>query len=152
MRIWVDADACPRPVKQMLYRASERTGVEVILVANQALRVPPSGRIRVEVVGRGFDVADEHIADSVEAGELVVTQDIPLAVAVIDKGAHCIDVRGEVIDASNARSRLAMRDLLEALREGGEENVGGGPKAWSPKDSHRFAASLDRWLQKIRRS
>jgi len=146
VRIWVDADACPRAVKDILYRASARTGVEVVLVANQALHIPTQTGVRLVTVGQGFDVADEHISAQVQPGELVVTQDIPLAADVVERGATCIDPRGEVIDAENARARLRVRDLMETLRESGE--MTGGPKAWSQRDAHRFAAALDRWLSK----
>ncbi len=149
MRIWVDADAAPRALKDMLFRAAMRTKLEVVLVANQHMHTPKSNYVRLEVVGRGFDVADEFIAEQVRAGDLVVTQDVPLAAAVVDKGATCIDVRGKVIDASNARMRLAMRDFREEARLSGE--MVGGPSAFSNKDKQRFAGELDRWLARATR-
>ena len=150
MRIWVDADAAPRPVKEMLFRAAMRVQIEVILVANQSLRTPKSKYVRSVVVGKGFDVADEYIADAAEAGDLVITADIPLAAAAVEKGATCIDPRGEVIDKSNARSRLLMRNFMEQQREAGE--LTGGPKAYSDRDKRAFAGALDRALAKARRS
>ena len=145
MKIWVDADATPRAVKEMLFRAAERTRVEVIFVANQHMRVPKLPTVRLVVVGRGFDVADEHIAAHVEPGDLVVTQDIPLAAAVVEKGATALENRGEVIDESNAQARLQMRNFMESMRLAGDEPLG-GPKAFGDRDKHRFAAALDRWL------
>lgn len=146
MKIWVDADATPRAIKDMLFRASQRTGVHIVLVANQWFQTPKTSWIELQVVGRGFDVADEYIADNVESGDLVVTQDIPLAAQVVEKGCLVLDNRGNVIDAENARQRLQMRDFLETMRESGE--MVGGPKAFSDKDKHRFASELDRWLTK----
>ncbi|MCA9569599.1 MAG: YaiI/YqxD family protein [Myxococcales bacterium] len=142
--IWVDADATPRAVKEMIYRASQRTGEKVILVANQWFQTPRSPTIELRVVGKGFDVADEHIAENVSDGDLVITQDVPLAVAAVEKGCLVIDNRGKIIDADNARSRLSMRDFLETVRESGE--MTGGPPPFSDKDKRRFAGELDRWL------
>ena len=150
MTIWVDADATPRPVKEMLLRASARTGVEVVFVANQAMRLQGSPHVRLVVVGKGFDVADEYIVEQVQAGDLVVTQDIPLAAAVVEKGATALENRGEIIDADNAQSRLQMRNFMETMRLSGEEL--GGPKAFNDRDKHRFAAALDRWLASTRSS
>ena len=144
--IWVDADAAPRAVKEMLYRASDRTGVPVVLVANQWFQVPRSDRIELMVVGRGFDVADEYIVDQVEPGDLVITSDIPLAAAVVKKGALCVDPRGQVIDVDNAEAVLARRNVLDMLRASGVEM--GGPKAYSDRDKRKFAGILDRWLEK----
>lgn len=147
--IWVDADATPRPVKDMLLRAALRTGIPIVFVANSFLTLPKSPSVRLIVVGKGFDVVDDHIADKVQAGDLVVTQDIPLAAQVVEKGAVVLENRGEVIDASNAQARLQMRNFMEGMRESGQE-VLGGPKAFSEKDSRRFAGALDRWLSKVR--
>ena len=149
MKIWVDADAAPRAVKEMLYRAATRTKTECILVANTALTVPKSSFIRSVVVGKGFDVADDYIALHIEDGDLLVTQDVPLAAEAVAKGATCLGVRGEVIDVSNAQTRLAARDRREEVRLSGE--MMGGPKAFSDKDKRRFAGSLDRWLSKALR-
>lgn len=142
--IWVDADATPRAVKEMLYRAADRRKVEVVFVANQAMLHPRSPWIRSVVVGRGFDIADEHIASHAGPGDLVISADIPLAAKVVAAGAVCVDPRGEVIDAGNAAARLQMRDFAETIRESGE--VLAGPKPFSDRDKRRFAAVLDRWL------
>ena len=144
MTIWVDADAAPRPVKDILFRAAERVQIEVVLVANQPLRTPPSSFVRAVVVGKGFDVADEYIAEHVQNGDLVITADVPLAAAAVERGALCIDPRGQVTDASNAASRLTMRNFMEQQREAGE--LSGGPKAYRDRDKRAFAAALDRWL------
>lgn len=146
MRIWVDADACPRAVKEMLYRAADRVKVEVVLVANQPLRLPRSRYVRSVVVGRGFDVADEHIVESVEPGDLIITADVPLAAAAVERGGTVIDPRGEVIDASNAAARLTMRNFMEQQREAGE--LMGGPSAYGDRDKRKFAAALDRYLSR----
>jgi len=144
--IWVDADATPRPVKDILYRAAERVGVELVLVANQPLRVPRSKWIRTVQVRKGFDIADEAIADEVSQGDLVISADVPLAAAVAEQGATCLDPRGEVIDAANARVRLAARDRNEQLREAGLFT--GGPKPYGDREKRQFAGALDRWLAK----
>lgn len=142
MRIWVDADAAPRAVKDMLYRLADRRRIEVVLVANMALRVPKSKYVRSVVVGRDFDAADDWLASQVEAGDIVVSADIPLAARVVERGGVCIDPRGEVIDASNVASRLTVRDLMETIRESGE--LLGGPPPYADRDKHRFAAALQR--------
>ena len=147
MNVWVDADACPRPIKEMLYRAAERVQIEVVLVANQAMRTPRNVHVRSIVVGGGFDVADEYIVAHVEEGDLVITADVPLAAQAVEKGATVIDPRGDVIDASNAAARLTMRNFNELHRESGEL-VGGGPKAYSDRDKRKFAGALDRFLAK----
>lgn len=144
--IWVDADATPRAVKEMLYKASMNRKVDVVFVANRWMHTPKAARIRMEVVGKGFDVADEYIIDNVNAGDLVISADIPLAAAVVEKGATCVDPRGEVIDASNAGARLMMRDFMETMRESGQAT--GGPPPFSEKDKRKFAGVLDRWLTK----
>jgi uncharacterized protein len=144
MRIWVDADACPKVIKDILYRAAERTGIELTLVSNQALRIPPSRVIRAIQVPRGFDVADERIADALAAGDLVITADIPLAAAVVGKGAIALDPRGDVYTDANIRERLAMRNLMEALRSSGE--AVGGPAPLGNRERQQFAAALDRLL------
>lgn len=146
MKIWVDADACPAVVKEILYRAARRTEIPLILVANQMLRVPPSPWIRAVQVPGGFDVADQRIADEVATGDLVVTADIPLAAQVIAKGALVIDPRGELLSAANIRERLSMRDFMESLRSSGVET--GGPAAFSSADRQAFANQLDRLLAK----
>ncbi len=147
--VWVDADACPRAVKDVLFRASARTGLPVVLVANRALRVPDQGNVSAVQVRDGFDVADEWIAERAEEGDLVVTGDIPLEVAVLEKGAAVLEFRGDMVSLSAARSKLAVKDLLDDLRQAGE--IGGGPPAWNARDTKRFAGSLDRWLETLRK-
>jgi uncharacterized protein YaiI (UPF0178 family) len=144
MKIWVDADACPGVIKEILYRAAERRGLALILVANQGLRVPVSPHIRVVQVAKGFDVADNHIVASVVPGDLVVTADIPLAAAVIDKQAHALNPRGELYSRDNIRQLLDMRNFMDALRSSGVDT--GGPPAFSQSDRQAFANQLDRFL------
>jgi uncharacterized protein len=143
-RIWVDADACPVAIKEILFRAAQRAQIAVTLVANHALRVPPSPYIRSIQVPGGFDVADNEIVRLVNAGDLVVTQDIPLAAAVIDKGALAIHPRGELYTPDTIRQRLSMRNFMEELRGAGVDT--GGPSALHPRDKQAFANQLDRWL------
>ena len=144
MRIWVDADACPNAVKQILFRAAERAQIPVILVANQRLRTPPSRFVTTLQVPQGFDVADELIVARVEAGDLVVTADIPLAAGAIAKGARALDPRGEVYSPDNIRERLALRGFMEQLRAGGVDT--GGPAAFGHADRQAFANRLDQLL------
>lgn len=148
MQIWVDADACPNVVKQILFRAAERKGVTVTLVANRFLQTPASPLIRAVQVEQGFDVADNYIVSKVEPGDLVITQDIPLASEVIDKQAIALHWRGELFTPENIRQRLSMRDFMETLRSSGIET--GGPAAFSQTDRQQFANQLDRILAKIR--
>jgi uncharacterized protein YaiI (UPF0178 family) len=145
----VDADACPAAVKEILYRAAERARLSLTLVANQALRVPASPFIRSLQVPRGFDVADNEIARRVEAGDLVVTADIPLAAAVIERGGHALDPRGELYSPDTIRERLTMRDFMDELRASGVQT--GGPPPLSHGDRQRFANQLDRLLAKTER-
>jgi uncharacterized protein len=144
MQIWVDADACPRAIKEILFRAAERTRVSMILVANTLLRTPPSPFIRAMRVRRGFDIADREIVEQVEAGDLVVTADIPLAAEVIGRGGHALDPRGVLYTTENIPERLAVRNLMAELRAGGLET--GGPAPWTQGDSRAFANQLDRLL------
>jgi uncharacterized protein YaiI (UPF0178 family) len=144
MKIWVDADACPAVVKEILYRAAERVRVQVTLVSNQPLRTPPSPFIRALQVPRGFDVADDEIARRVERGDLVVTADIPLAAQAIERGAHALDPRGERFSPDTIRERLTMRDFMDGLRASGVQT--GGPPPLAPSDRQRFANQLDRLL------
>jgi len=144
MRIWVDADACPAPIKEILFRAAERVGVELTLVANHPLRTPRSRYIRAVQVPGGFDVADRRIVEQVCPGDLVVTADIPLAAEVVGVGATALNPRGQLYTEANIRERLAMRDLMDTLRSAGE--VTGGPSALSQKDRQAFANQLDRIL------
>ncbi|MBK1727641.1 YaiI/YqxD family protein [Halorhodospira neutriphila] len=144
MKIWVDADACPGAIKEILFRAAERTRVELTLVANHAVRVPPSPVIRAVQVGAGFDVADHEIARRVAPGDLVVTADIPLAAEVIEAGAQALNPRGERYTAETVRERLNMRDFMETLRASGVDT--GGAAALSQRDRQAFANQLDRLL------
>ncbi len=151
MRIWIDADAAPREVKEMVFRAALRLGIEVMLVANQALASPPGNRFvsAVRVAG-GPDVADRHIAEHAEAGDLAVTADIPLAARLVEKAVAVIDPRGDEYSAENVGERLAARDLLQGLRDAG---LGiGGPRVYGPRDRQAFASSLDRVLTRARRA
>lgn len=150
MKIWVDADACPKPVKEILFRAANRTKIETVLVANQALSTPNSAFIRSIQVGSGFDVADNYIVQHSEANDVVITQDIPLAAELVDKQVHPINPRGELYTPANIKQRLAMRDLMEELRSTGQ--VSGGPKAYSHTDRQAFANSLDRLLAQAMRA
>lgn len=144
MHIWVDADACPRVIKEILYRAAERTSTALTLVANQPLQVPPSRHIRTVRVGAGFDVADKHIAGRVMAGDLVITADIPLAAEVVEKGARALDPRGELYTPENIRQRLNMRDFMDTLRSSGVDT--GGPSSFGQAERQAFANQLDRLL------
>ncbi|MFT3963422.1 YaiI/YqxD family protein [Propionivibrio sp.] len=146
MKIWVDADACPVAVKEILYRAANRAQVPLTLIANRMLRVPPSPWIRALQVPGGFDVADQRIAEEAQAGDLIITADVPLAAQVIAKGAVVIDPRGELLNASNIQERLTMRNFLDSLRSSGVET--GGPPALSSADRQSFANQLDRLLAK----
>ncbi len=148
MRIWVDADACPVVVKEILYRAAVRARIPLTLVANRMLRVPPSPWIRALQVPGGFDVADQRIALEAHDGDLVITADVPLAAQVIAKGATVIDPRGELLTDANIRERLTMRNFMESLRGSGVET--GGPAAFSRADRQAFANQIDRLLAKRR--
>jgi len=144
MHIWVDADACPAVIKDILFRAAQRWQVPLTLVANQMLRTPPSPLIRAVQVPRGFDVADAHIAQHAEAGDLVITGDIPLAADVLAKGAMALNPRGERYSPETIRERLAVRDMMEELRACGVDT--GGPSAFSQADRKAFANQLDALL------
>jgi len=144
MRIWVDADACPAVIKDILFRAAERRKLETTLVANQMLRVPPSLYIRAVQVPSGFDVADSYIVEQVAAGDLVITADIPLAAAVIERGALALNPRGELYTEANIRESLSMRDFMENLRSSGVQT--GGPAPFGQADRQAFANQLDRLL------
>ena len=143
-QVWVDADACPGVIKEILFRAAERAGVQVTLVANQWLRTPPSRHIRALQVQGGFDVADSEIVERVRPGDLVVTQDIPLAARVLEKGGIAVDPRGDRHTPDNMAERLSIRDFMEALRGAGVQT--GGPPAFHARDRQAFASQLDRWL------
>lgn len=146
MKIWVDADACPVVIKEILYRAADRTGVLVTLVANKALRIPNSECVAMLQVDHGFDVADNEIVRRVNPGDLVVTADIPLAAEVVGKGGHALDPRGELYTADNIGARLNIRDFMDSLRTGGVET--GGPPALSQSDRNEFANHLNELLSK----
>jgi hypothetical protein len=149
--MWVDADACPVVIKEILFRAADRTGVQLTLVANQALSTPSSANINTLQVPHGFDVADDEIVKRLEAGDLVITSDIPLAAEVIEKGGHALSPRGEMHSTENIGARLNMRDFLDTMRSSGVE-MGGGPAAFSQRDKQTFANELDRFLTKYARS
>ncbi len=148
MHIWIDADACPVVIKEILFRAAERLEIPLTLVANKLLGVPRSSWIRAIQVSRGFDVADNEIARRLEPGDLVVTADIPLAADVIGRGGHALNPRGEFYSPDNIRERLATRDFLEKLRETGVQT--GGPAPLDNTDKKRFADQLDRFLAKVK--
>ncbi|MDH2067579.1 YaiI/YqxD family protein [Pantoea sp. GD03673] len=149
MFIWVDADACPNVIKEVLYRAADRTATTVTFVANQFLRVPPSPYLRTLQVPAGFDVADNEIVRRCQPGDLVITADIPLAAEVIEKGAAALNPRGERYSPATIRERLTMRDFMDTLRSSGVQT--GGPAALSPRDRQQFANELDSWLTQQKR-
>ena len=146
MHIWVDADACPVVIKEILYRVAERTKLPLTLVANQWLKTPPYPSIRVIQVPKGFDVADNYIVDQAVAGDLVITADIPLAAGAIEKGALALNPRGELYTKENIKQTLDMRNFMETLRNSGVET--GGPPAFNQADRQNFANQLDRLLAK----
>jgi len=144
MNIWVDADACPVVIKDILFRAAERTGVQLTLVANQPVRIPPSPNIKMLQVSSGFDVADNEIVKRVEAGDLVITSDIPLAAEVIGEGGYALSPRGELYSEDDIRARLTMRDFMDTLRASGIHT--GGPPTLSQSDRKAFSNHLDTLL------
>lgn len=144
MKIWVDADACPVAIKEILFRAAERTRVQLTLVANQPIHIPPSRYIKSIQVASGFDVADNEIIKRLSAGDLVVTADIPLAAEVIEKGGTALNPRGELYSTENIRARLNMRDFMDTLRASGIHT--GGPPALSQGERKSFASHLDKLL------
>ncbi len=146
MTVWVDADACPKAIREILCRAAQRVAVPLVFVANHAIPVPASPLIRCVQVAQGFDVADNFIAQEAAADDLVITSDIPLAAEVIERGAQVITARGERYTKENVRQRLNMRDFMDTMRSSGE--VGGGPPALGPRDKQAFANALDRYLAK----
>ena len=149
MKIWVDADACPGPVRDVLLRASQRLKVPTVFVANKRLTLPRSELVSTVQVGAGADVADSHIAASAQAGDLAVTQDIPLAALLVPKGVVVIDPRGELFSEENIAERLSVRNFMQELRESGVTT--GGPSGFSAQDKQRFAAALDRELSRLLR-
>jgi len=144
MQIWVDADACPGEVKELLFRAAKRTKIKVTLVANQAMRTPRSEFVDSLLVPAGMNVADRRIIELVQPGDLVITADIPLAAQAVAKGGQALNPRGELYTEANVGERLAVRNLFDELRGGGQ--ITGGPANFSAKDRQAFANQLDRWL------
>jgi uncharacterized protein len=144
MHIWVDADACPKVIKDLLFRAADRRGIAVTLVANQPLRTPPSPYITVLRVPAGFDAADHTIIQHIRAGDLVVTADLPLAAQVLARGAHALNPRGQWYTRENIHEHLTMRHVMDELRQSGVNT--GGPAPFNPRDRQAFANRLDRWV------
>jgi len=144
VKIWIDADACPGAVKEIVFRAAERLGIQAVVVANQVIRVPDSPLISTVVVSKNFDAADDHIAAEASAADVVITADVPLASRVVSAGSAAIDPRGEVYDEENIGERLSARNLMNELRSGGL--VQGGPREMEATDTHKFASALDREL------
>ncbi|WP_421670921.1 YaiI/YqxD family protein [Rahnella sp. EDr1-12] len=149
MQIWVDADACPNVIKDVLFRAAERTGMMVTLVANQIICTPPSKFLRTLRVEAGFDVADNEIVKRTEPGDLVITADIPLAAEVIEKGGVALNPRGERYTTETIKERLNMRDFMDTMRASGVQT--GGPPALNQRDRQQFANELDKWLQQAKK-
>jgi uncharacterized protein len=148
IQIWVDADACPNPIKEILFRAAKRAEIMTTFVANQFLQVPASSHIKFIQVQSGLDVADRRIVEMLQTGDLVITADIPLAADAIMKGAVALNPRGELYSAANIRERLSLRNFMDELRSGGVDT--GGPPALSPRDIQTFANQLDRFLTKLK--
>jgi uncharacterized protein YaiI (UPF0178 family) len=148
VQIWVDADACPGEVKELLYRTAERRKIKVTLVANQSMWIPRSEFIAALLVPGGMNMADRRIVELVEPGDLVITADVPLAADVVAKGGQVIGPRGELYTDANVGERLAVRNMLDGLRGAGQ--IMGGPANFSPRDRQAFANQLDRWLTKAR--
>jgi uncharacterized protein YaiI (UPF0178 family) len=146
MHIWVDADACPNTIKEILFRVANRLAVPLTLVANQPLKIPPSPYIKSVQVSCGFDVADNYIALHVTADDIVITADIPLAADIVNKGAHGINPRGTLYTKQNIQQKLSMRNFMEELRSTGQ--ISGGPPPMDAKDKQAFANTLDRLLAK----
>lgn len=146
MKIWVDADACPVVIKDILFRAAQRTEIVVTLIANQAVRIPPSRYIKMIQVTAGFDVADNEIVKRMRHGDLVISSDIPLAAEVIEKGGNTLSPRGELYTTDNIKNRLTMRDFMDTLRSSGIDT--GGPPPLSQSDRKSFADQLDKILSK----
>lgn len=148
MQIWVDADACPGEIKELLFRTAQRRQIKVTLVANQSIRIPRSAFIDMVLVPTGMNVADRRIVEMIAPGDLVITADIPLAADVVAKGGQALDPRGELYTDANVGDRLARRNLLDELRGGGL--ITGGPSNFSARDRQAFANQLDRWLAKAK--
>jgi uncharacterized protein YaiI (UPF0178 family) len=146
MRIWVDADACPNVIKEILFKAGHKRNIYTIFVANQFIRTPPSPYLSSVQVGSGFDVADNHIVQALDAGDLVITADIPLAAEVVEKDAWALNPRGEFYTPENIKQRLTMRNFMEEMRNTGQAS--GGPPPLNQRDRQVFANELDRFLAK----
>lgn len=144
MKIWIDADACPVVIKDILYKAAERTGVQLTLVANRSMRIPALRNINFVLVASGLDVADNEIVKRLDSGDLVITADIPLAANVLEKGGHALNPRGELYSKDSIKSRLSVRDFMESLRDSGIET--GGPPTLNKGDRQNFANQLDKFL------
>lgn len=149
MQIWVDADACPGEIKELLFRAAKRTSIQVTLVANQPMRTPRSDFINSLLAPEGMNGADRRIVELLQPGDLVITADIPLAADVVASGGQALDPRGELYTNANIGERLAVRNLLDEMRGGGQ--VIGGPANFSAKDRQAFANQLDRWLTSVKK-
>lgn len=150
MKIWVDADACPGAVKEIIIRAAERLRLPAVFVANKPLTLPRSEVLSTVQVRKGLDVADAHISENAQPGDLAVTQDIPLAAALVKKGVTVMDVRGEPFTEENIDERLSLRNFMQELREGGVTTA--GPSAFGPADKNRFASTFDRELTRLLRA
>lgn len=150
MKIWIDADACPNVIKEIIFRASARTGTKVVVVANQPIKIPLTGLVSTIQVPRGFDMADSRIVDDMAAGDIVVTADIPLANEVVEKGGSALNPRGELYTKENIKDRLATRDLMAELRDSGM--ISGGPKTLGPSERQAFANKLDTLLARSARA
>ena len=146
--IWVDADACPAAIKETLFKAAQRTGIQLTLIANHPMRVAAGPNIRFIRVSQGYDIADHRLVQEVRAGDLVVTQDIPLASELIDKGAEVVTPRGEEFTRENIKQRLNIRDFMETMRASGVQT--GGPATLSNRDRQKFAGVLDSFCQRNR--
>lgn len=146
--LWVDADACPKVVKEVLFKAAQRTRIPLVLVANQYLQTPPGNLISAVQVAAGFDVADNYIVQKAQPGDLVITADIPLAAEVVEKGVGALNPRGELYTRENVRQRLNIRDFNETLRSSGISTS--GPQSFTAQDKQAFANQLDRWLTKAK--
>jgi len=145
--IWIDADACPKVIKEVIYSISQRLQLEVVLVANSSMFIPPSPLIRMVKVSAGADVADSYIVEHVEQDDIVITADIPLAALIVEKEALALNVRGEIYTEENVRERLSMRDFMKELRDSGGMQIG-GPDIFGPKDKEKFTNSINRILEK----
>jgi uncharacterized protein len=150
MKIWIDADACPKIIKEVIFKVSERLQIPVILVANSQMHIPHTPLVSLVRVEQGADVADQYIVQHVQADDLVITADIPLAAFVVEKTAIAIDPRGELYTEENVQERLSVRDYMKELRDSGLDT--GGPKSFGPKDKENFTNSLNRILTKLKKS